>query len=219
MREVVDLCVSSDDEAAGADSPPSQRPADVLVIDDDVWPLCLPHERLPHNVVPHDREKTNATTSGQVVNMAERRGGGARAAPAIDAHAASKLRFCPTPACPQVPSDLLPSIWLLPGRTYLAGREPSEGCELVCLQSSAQPQMVSRAHAKISCTAGGEWRVVDLGSTNGVLLNGRRVAEAMLAEGVYAACVLVCVRACIRACVWALACRDVHAVSEGPGAG
>ena len=175
MREVVDLCVSSDDEAAGADAPPSHRPADVLVIDDD------------------DEE---------VENMEERRGGGARAAPAtatIDAHAASKLQFCPTPACPQAPADLLPIICLLPSRTYLAGREPSEGCELVCLQSSAQPQMVSRAHAKMSCI-GGEWRVVDLGSTNGVLLNGRRVAEAMLAEGACAACVRVAyVRAFVRA--------------------
>jgi len=175
MREVVDLCGSSDDEAAGADAPPSQRPADVLVIEDD---------------------------DDQVENMAARRGGGARAAQekrAIEAHAASKLRFCPTPTCPQVPPDLLPSIWLLPGRTYLAGREPSEGCELFCLQSSAQPQMVSRAHARMSCTAGGEWRVVDLGSTNGVLLNGRRVAEAMLAEGACAACSRVCT--CVRSCV------------------
>jgi pSer/pThr/pTyr-binding forkhead associated (FHA) protein len=41
---------------------------------------------------------------------------------------------------------------------------------------------VSRRHAEVR-RAGEGWVVADLGSTNGVKLNGRRVEEASLSEG------------------------------------
>jgi len=42
---------------------------------------------------------------------------------------------------------------------------------------------VSREHARVWVDAEGSVRVSDLGSTNGTLLNGQRVAEAVLSEG------------------------------------
>ena len=41
---------------------------------------------------------------------------------------------------------------------------------------------VSRRHAEIKLEGGGYW-IVDLGSTNGVEVNGRRVDRAKLDEG------------------------------------
>jgi pSer/pThr/pTyr-binding forkhead associated (FHA) protein len=41
---------------------------------------------------------------------------------------------------------------------------------------------VSRAHAEVRLD-GSEVRITDLGSTNGTLLNGRRISSAVLADG------------------------------------
>jgi pSer/pThr/pTyr-binding forkhead associated (FHA) protein len=68
------------------------------------------------------------------------------------------------------------------GRTYdftgpvVLGR--GEGAD-VRLRSVA----VSRAHARLEPTGAGGWRVVDLGSRNGVLVDDVRVAEAPLTDG------------------------------------
>jgi ABC transport system ATP-binding/permease protein len=50
----------------------------------------------------------------------------------------------------------------------------------VDLDIAIDHRSVSREHAKISC-ADAEIRIVDLGSVNGVIVNGRKVAEAKLA--------------------------------------
>ena len=42
---------------------------------------------------------------------------------------------------------------------------------------------VSRRHAELRQGAGGEWQIVDLGSTNGIKVNGRRTSTARLREG------------------------------------
>lgn len=42
---------------------------------------------------------------------------------------------------------------------------------------------VSRRHAELRQGAGGEWQIVDLGSTNGIKVNGRRASSARLREG------------------------------------
>ena len=42
---------------------------------------------------------------------------------------------------------------------------------------------VSRKHAVIERRASGEWRVTDLGSTNGTTVNGRRITQAILQNG------------------------------------
>ena len=173
--EVVDLCESSGDEAVG--TVPAPRPA-VLVIDDS--------------------DAEGAAEEGGTGPAADVQDAAAAA------HAAAELQFCGTPACPRAPVDLLPSILLRPGREYIVGREPSDGHEWVCLQTEAQPLMLSRQHATISCTVRGEWRIIDLGSTNGMLLNGRRSAEAVLTEG---AC--VCVRVRVR-CACGCACARTH---------
>jgi pSer/pThr/pTyr-binding forkhead associated (FHA) protein len=55
------------------------------------------------------------------------------------------------------------------------GRAPE--CDLVL-----DDQNVSRRHAELRPVDGG-WVVADLGSTNGVELNGRRVETAALADG------------------------------------
>ena len=42
---------------------------------------------------------------------------------------------------------------------------------------------VSRRHAELRRSGAGDWTIVDLGSTNGVKVNGRRVASARLSPG------------------------------------
>src|SRR5207248_2832632 len=56
------------------------------------------------------------------------------------------------------------------------GRAPS--CDLVLNQES----LASRHHATIY-SAAGQWRIRDLGSLNGTLLNGRRIEDSALAFG------------------------------------
>jgi len=43
--------------------------------------------------------------------------------------------------------------------------------------------LVSRIHCRLSADASGSLRVEDLGSTNGTLVNGKRVDRAALKEG------------------------------------
>jgi pSer/pThr/pTyr-binding forkhead associated (FHA) protein len=42
---------------------------------------------------------------------------------------------------------------------------------------------ISRRHAELRQVAPGEWEIVDLNSTNGVKVNGRRLPSARLREG------------------------------------
>ncbi len=67
------------------------------------------------------------------------------------------------------------SEWLLQGREALIGRGSDCG---VCLDNPS----VSRHHAKVVKILGG-YCVEDLHSTNGVILNGRRVRKHMLRNG------------------------------------
>lgn len=65
--------------------------------------------------------------------------------------------------------------WLLEGSTVLVGR--SKQCDLVLADEN-----VSRRHAEVR-REGENWYVVDLGSTNGVVVNGRRVDSTRLTPG------------------------------------
>ena len=51
----------------------------------------------------------------------------------------------------------------------------SRDCDVVLSDAN-----VSRRHAEVLPGAGGTWTIADLGSTNGVLINGRRIAGAEL---------------------------------------
>ncbi len=42
---------------------------------------------------------------------------------------------------------------------------------------------ISRRHAELRRSSDGDWQIVDLGSTNGVKVNGRRVSSARLSPG------------------------------------
>ena len=42
---------------------------------------------------------------------------------------------------------------------------------------------ISRKHAELRRSSSGDWQIVDLGSTNGVKVNGRRVSSARLSPG------------------------------------
>jgi pSer/pThr/pTyr-binding forkhead associated (FHA) protein len=68
----------------------------------------------------------------------------------------------------------LPPIWLRPGETSL-GRAAGND---VVLDS----MLVSRSHARIECAAG-RCVVQDLGSANGLFVNGRRTSRAELSSG------------------------------------
>ena len=42
---------------------------------------------------------------------------------------------------------------------------------------------VSRRHAELRRSGNGDWQIVDLGSTNGVKVNGRRIDQVALRDG------------------------------------
>jgi predicted component of type VI protein secretion system len=66
--------------------------------------------------------------------------------------------------------------YVLDGPTATLGR--SKECECVINDPN-----ISRKHAQLRRNNTGDWQVVDLGSTNGIKVNGRRVSSARLAPG------------------------------------
>jgi hypothetical protein len=64
----------------------------------------------------------------------------------------------------------------LPRQTMTIGR--AQGNDIVLADANA-----SRIHARLSQDATGRWKVVDMGSTNGILLNGKSVQSALLRDG------------------------------------
>ena len=89
------------------------------------------------------------------------------------------------PAAPEAPEPTLPvarGMLEVEGRTVALVADPStvgrsDECDVVLNDPN-----VSRRHAELRMQ-GGEWHVVDLGSTNGVKVNGRAVSSARLREG------------------------------------
>ncbi len=91
-----------------------------------------------------------------------------------------------TPPAPDRPTARL--VALTAGFAYRTCRLPADGlclgrdggqCDLV-----ASGAAVSRRHARIRADAAGRWLIEDLGSTNGVFVNGRRIDGAVaLADG------------------------------------
>ena len=77
-----------------------------------------------------------------------------------------------TPSRPPTPERMLS----LTGRELTIGRVPNNDVVVNNL-------LVSRNHASIRRLSQGRFEVVDLGSTNGTFLNGRRVVSAQLREG------------------------------------
>lgn len=87
------------------------------------------------------------------------------------------------PLPPEDPPDLPPArleladgIRTVPGPRAILGRSDEADCPI------ADPN-VSRRHAELRQRASGTWEIVDLNSTNGVKVNGRRVTSARLEEG------------------------------------
>jgi hypothetical protein len=66
--------------------------------------------------------------------------------------------------------------YVLEGPRATIGRSKSAQCVL------PDPN-VSRQHAELRRSDSGDWQIVDLGSTNGVKVNGRRVASTRLSPG------------------------------------
>ncbi len=66
--------------------------------------------------------------------------------------------------------------YVLDGPRATIGRSKEVECVL-------RDPNVSRRHAELRRSASGDWTVVDLGSTNGVKVNGRRVASSRLSPG------------------------------------
>jgi len=66
--------------------------------------------------------------------------------------------------------------YVLDGPAASLGR--SRECDCVF-----EDQNVSRRHAELRRSTNGDWQIVDLGSTNGVKVNGRRVDTSRLAPG------------------------------------
>jgi len=66
--------------------------------------------------------------------------------------------------------------YVLDGPRATIGRSKQADCVL------ADPN-VSRRHAELRRAANGDWTIADLGSTNGVKINGRRVSSSRLSPG------------------------------------
>ena len=72
--------------------------------------------------------------------------------------------------------DHLDRRYVLDGPVAVLGR--SRDCDCVF-----EDPNISRRHAELRQASNGDWAVRDLGSTNGVKINGRRVDSARLAPG------------------------------------
>jgi hypothetical protein len=66
--------------------------------------------------------------------------------------------------------------YVLDGERSTVGRSRDADCVL-------RDPNVSRHHAELRRSPGGEWAIADLGSTNGVKVNGRRVGSTRLKSG------------------------------------
>jgi pSer/pThr/pTyr-binding forkhead associated (FHA) protein len=66
--------------------------------------------------------------------------------------------------------------YVLDGPVAVVGRSKEADCVV-------DDPNVSRKHAELRRSSNGDWSVVDLGSTNGVKVNGRRVSSARLSPG------------------------------------
>jgi hypothetical protein len=80
------------------------------------------------------------------------------------------------PALTRAVVDLNDRRYVLDGPRAVLGRSDDAECVL-------RDPNVSRRHAELRQDASGQWEIFDLGSTNGVKVNGRRVTEAPLREG------------------------------------
>jgi hypothetical protein len=111
---------------------------------------------------------------------------GERPAPAEEGHT---MVYKAAPAEPQAPSEPEPAPSLaravveaggrrqvLAGPRATIGRSDDADCVL-------RDPNVSRRHAELRQGGAGEWEIVDLGSTNGIKVNGRRATSARLREG------------------------------------
>jgi hypothetical protein len=91
-------------------------------------------------------------------------------------------RAAPPPADPTTGRSRRRGLIVFDGkRTLLAGERMTIGRSRDCEIVIDDPN-VSRRHAEVRKTIEG-WMVVDLGSTNGVKVNGHRVRDAVLAPG------------------------------------
>ena len=66
--------------------------------------------------------------------------------------------------------------YVLDGPRATLGRSKEAECVL-------RDPNVSRRHAELRQAESGDWQIVDLGSTNGIKVNGRRVASSRLRPG------------------------------------
>lgn len=96
---------------------------------------------------------------------------------AIDTEEETQVFTPPPPAAALLPLDVAAgqAPLRLPGESCLVGR--SEECDVVLADKS-----VSKRHAQFLGTAG-QWSIKDLGSSNGVWVNGEKVGEARLKRG------------------------------------
>ena len=87
-----------------------------------------------------------------------------------------RARRDPEPLSPHVPTHLRRAMVVVDGKRMVVGAEGavlgrSRDCDIVLGDAN-----VSRHHAQIR-PAGEGWTIADMGSTNGIVINGRRVRE------------------------------------------
>lgn len=77
---------------------------------------------------------------------------------------------------PRATIDLDGDIRLISGPRAVLGRSADADCPI-------QDPNVSRRHAELRQRSSGDWEIVDLNSTNGIKVNGRRVTSSRLENG------------------------------------
>ena len=126
---------------------------------------------LEHNISnAHLQEGSGAPRGADAQGMAEEEAAGAGTA---------VLRFAGEVQQPGVPAEFLLDPAKRPEVVVGRGELPKGSLEL---DSPAQQNMISRKQAKLEYEDG-HWRLRDSKSTNGVLLNGVRVSDAVLKDG------------------------------------
>ena len=99
----------------------------------------------------------------------------------------SAVRDAPKPAAPESPSQRAQAsprgVVTLDDRRYVLDSERSTIGRSRDADCVLRDPNVSRHHAELRRSPRGEWTIADLGSTNGIKVNGRRVGSTRLKSG------------------------------------
>jgi hypothetical protein len=94
------------------------------------------------------------------------------------------------------------------------GRDPgASDCKAIAIDCGTHSDIISRQHLKFE-PIDGSWMLVDLNSTNGVVVNGVRVVRHVLRVSIFCMYVCMYVCMCVYVVVAAIVCMHVDIAAE-----